>query len=316
MTKNELRASYLELTKLETIEDCQKLLDIYLEYYLLIAQKQLSKAYTRENADAKLINQMVFTKGTHIKKILEGSGFNSVTGSVLSPIIDPTILVSLIRNLYETVCLFHLIYVDSQTDDEKQIRYNLWVVSGLKYRQRFSEQATTSENIQKVEDERNVIDDIENKIYTNPIYTSLPELEQKKLQKFVSDKVYALQFDNNKVIKLSWQQMAEVMGCKEDFVAHVYTYFSLFAHPSNVAVFNFEAMFRKANEEYKIIVRANMRFCFAMLSIFIADYIKVFPELKDIYEELNLIDQIVLNQYNKLVRGDEYSINDSWTNLN
>jgi hypothetical protein len=49
-----------------------------------------------------------------------------------------------------------------------------------------------------------------------------------------------------------------------------------------------------------------------MLSIFIADYIKTFPEVLKTYEKMGLVEQIVINFHNKIARGGDYDINESW----
>lgn len=52
-----------------------------------------------------------------------------------------------------------------------------------------------------------------------------------------------------------------------------------------------------------------------LLSIFIADYIHLFPSVIKTFEKQPLINQLVLNGLNKLLRGNNYSINDTYKQL-
>lgn len=96
----------------------------------------------------------------------------------------------------------------------------------------------------------------------------------------------------------------------------MYTYFSLYAHPSIVAVFQFEQMFDKMEMGFLYLTITNLSQFFILVSVFIGDYIKLFPETISIYNNLNLRDQIVINFRNTFARGYEYSINDSWKEVN
>mgnify|MGYP003431035343 CR=1 FL=1 len=102
---------------------------------------------------------------------------------------------------------------------------------------------------------------------------------------------------------------------KKEIFENIYTYFSLYSHPSQVSVFQFEVMFDKESEAYKSLTVLNFKYCFSFLSVFIADYIYLFPDAKTIFEELSTGKQIVINSLNKLLRGDDFSINEAWKNL-
>lgn len=67
-------------------------------------------------------------------------------------------------------------------------------------------------------------------------------------------------------------------------------------------------MFSQEAEEFKKITTANLNYCFSILSIFVADYIKLFPKVKSTYNKLPLRDQIVIDFHNKMVRGEQHSI--------
>lgn len=316
MEKEKLRAEYIRLNKLATIEDCLDLFEIFLEHIWNVIQvHHEDKVYSYANKDAKILNQMMFTKMTHLKKIVEGVGYIAKNGDRLNKIIDPTIVASLTRNIFETVSVFNLIYRNTKSDDEKTIIYGLWVSSGLKYRQRFQSIATAAENIQKIADEQKQNDEIEMEIKDTALYKSLDADNQKRIDDKIKQKEFKIRFDGKEVKSLTWQNMCDVMGLNKDIFENIYTYFSLYSHPSEIAVFQFETMFSKENEEFKQLTTTNLKYCFSLMSVFIADYISLFPQVKGTFEKLDIYKQIALNAHNKMLRDDSYSINESWKNL-
>lgn len=316
MEKQKLREEYMRLNKLPTIQDCLDLFDIFLEHlWNVIQDHHEDKVYSYANKDAKILNQMMFTKLTHLKKIVEGVGYTAQNGDHLNEIVDPTIVASMTRNIFETVAVFNLIYRNTTSEDEKAIIYGLWVSSGLKYRQRFQSAATTPENIKKIADEQKQIADIEKEIKDTALYKSLDAKNQGKIDEKLKKKDFKIRFDGKEVIYLVWQDMCDVMGLNKDIFENIYTYFSLYSHPSEVAVFQFESMFSKENEGFKQLTTTNLKYCFSLMSVFVADYINLFPQVKDTFEKLEIYKQIAINAHNKMLRDDAYSINDAWKNL-
>ncbi len=106
--------------------------------------------------------------------------------------------------------------------------------------------------------------------------------------------------------------MVKSMNIKTGKLDHAYTYFSLYSHPSNVAVFQYANMFKKGKESYRDLVKFNLQIAFMMLSVFIADYIKLYPAVLKTYEKMGIVEQIVINFHNSQARGHQYDINDSW----
>jgi len=61
--------------------------------------------------------------------------------------------------------------------------------------------------------------------------------------------------------------------------------------------------------------KLGLMYFYYFISFFSADFIHVFPYTKNTFEELPLLHQISISFPNKMARGDEYSINDSWKAL-
>lgn len=249
--KKELRNDCSRLFYCDIIKDSLELMDIYAKFlYQTIIRHHKEPVHNYADADAKMVVQMMFTKTLHLKNIVEGISFDSVYGTSLNNIVDPTIVASLIRNIYETVGMFNLIYRNTKTDDEKTILYCLWVYSGLKYRQRFEKFTSSEENIEKIESEKKQLKNLINTIEETELYKKLDEKNKKIIKRKIKDKNYLIEFNNLTVVPLHWQELTKTIGIKTDLYDSIYTYFSLYSHPSNVAVFQFSDMFNKKDETF------------------------------------------------------------------
>ena len=77
-------------------------------------------------------------------------------------------------------------------------------------------------------------------------------------------------------------------------------------------MFQFSGLFKKGIEGFKDMTNFNLNNVFVFLSVFIADYINYFPETKNIYEEMTLLDQVLIDFHQIIMRGEVYSINDNY----
>lgn len=315
--KEKLRAECSRLFACETMADSYELMGVYAELLFQIVKRHHEEpVYTQADADAKMVLQMMLTKTLHLRSIVTGISYQAQDGTTLNKIIDPTIVACLIRNLYETVAMFNLIYRNTKTPDEKTILYSLWVHSGLQYRQRFETVITTEENKQKADEEKKSIEQLIKIIEATDLYKNLDEKNQGKVKTRLKEKEYLMMFNGNEAVFLHWQELTKVMQVREGLFEKLYTYFSLYSHPSNVSVFQFADMFKLGNEEFPRMVNFNLKHYFTLTSLFIADYIKLFPTVQKTYDSMSVRDQIVINFHNTFLRGQDFSINDSWQLVN
>ena len=121
-----------------------------------------------------------------------------------------------------------------------------------------------------------------------------------------------MRFEDKEVVFLHWHELTKIIGIKDGMLDDIYTYFSLYSHPSNVAVFQFADMFKLGEEAFPQLVNFNLKIAFFMFSIFIADYIQLFPTVLQTYEKMSLRDQIVINFHNTMTRNYDFSINESY----
>ena len=308
-----LRQECSRLFICNTIYDSHSLLDIYSEFlFLAIKNHHEDPVYEEADADAKIIIQMMLTKVLYLKNAINGVSYLSNNGEGLPKLIDPTIIASLIRNIYETVGMFNLIYKSSNSKDEKKILYLLWVHAGLQYRQRFISGTKTKGNLDKFENEKKLIEEVITDIENITLYKNLDEKNQNKIKTKLKEKDYLLKFNKTDVEFLHWHELAKEMGADETLWNNIYTYFSLYSHPSNVSVFQFRDMFKKGEEAFIRLTNFNLQNAFFLFSFFIADYIKLFPKTINTFNNMAIRDQIVIDFFNFTMRGHESSINNSY----
>lgn len=315
--KELLRAECSRLFGCSTLGDSMELMEVYIEFLFQVVKNHHEEpVYTQANADAKMVLQMMMTKALHLRTVVSGVTYQAKDGMKLNRIIDPTIVGCLIRNLYETVAMSNLIYRTTKTKDEKTILYSLWVHAGLAYRQRFQSVITNEENQKKADEEKKSMEQLVQIIEATELYKQLDERNQSKLKGRIKNKEYLMMFNEKEVVFLHLQQLTEVMQIREGVFDKLYTYFSLYSHPSNVSVFQFADMFKLGDEEFPRTVNFHIKHFFMLASLFIADYIKLFPTVQKTFDALNIRDQIVLNFHNTFLRGQDFSINDSWQVVN
>src|SRR5690606_4912534 len=163
------------------------------EFMFIVIEKHHNDPITSNaNKDAVMLHQMMFTKLTHLRKLIEGVGYVGKNDIKMNPIIDPIIIASLVRNIYETVSVFNLIYRYSKTPDEKQIIYGLWVCSGLEYRQRFESFVTGSSNLKTLDSEMKTINRIKSEIRKKELYQNLDERNKGKIETALKKKEFKI----------------------------------------------------------------------------------------------------------------------------
>lgn len=313
MIDKEFLEEFDRLSLSKTIQDSSDLFEIYKEcMFSILIEFHGKPVKSIIDRDANIIFQMMFTKLLYLEKIISGVSYDDNNGKKLNEIIDPTIVAISIRNIFETTCVFHLIYTNTSDEEERMILYNLWVHAGLKYRSRFEKVATTKENIKKMEEEKKEMERLEEEIRQSKLFQSLKDKGQGKILTKLKEKDYKISIEDGKVNFLSWQQITELMGLNEELFEDIYTYFSLYTHPSNVSVFQFSDLFKKGEEGFKRMSNFNLRNAFVFLSTFIADYINYFPETLDIFEKMPLLNQVLIDFKQITMRGEEYSINDNY----
>jgi hypothetical protein len=312
MTQDQLRQEIMRMAHENTIAEKLAQLDIFSNCLMNLVLSN-DEAKDHMEVDAKIILQMILSKVLHIRDAFKGMTYISPEDIILlNGLLDPTIIGVLSRNLFETICAFHLIYINTKSAEERRILHNLWVISGLKYRQKFTEIITTEENKEKAENELREIDRLTEEVKNTEVFQAQGTKGKSKIITRINQKDYKIIFKGTEVHYLSWQDVTELLLNQNPLFKEMYTYFSLYAHPSYISVLQYSQMFNAETEGNKSMAMFNLRFCLILVSIFLSDYLKLFPVALPVFENFSDVDQIKMNMYNRMIRGNAYSINNSW----
>lgn len=274
----------------------------------LITKHHYDYINSDEEHDAKMILQIVHSKLSHILSACNGV---TLLEDSTKPIIDPSVHVIIGRNIFETVVFFNLLFMFYSRVDEKELVYKLWKLSSFKYRNRFAQFAKSEAAKQVVQEEINAIQELENEIKSSQIYLNSNPQSKGQIEQAIKKKNFWIYIDNGEInASYGPQYLCDKMTKNHPILKEQYTRYSLFTHPSKETVNFFGNIF--VNEEYKYFAGANLRVTNCLISMFICDYVKLFSNCKQTFDNMSEFSQIVCNFYNKQIREEDTCINESW----
>lgn len=280
-----------------TIENCRHYLGVVLDaYFVMMDKTHQSVVHTAREQYAQIILQMFFTKGLAASKLLEGLSYTH--GDVtLNPIIDHTLLFILARNLCETLTAFELIAMLPDSDEKRTIMERLFENSGYKYRLRLYSPEMQLVHKEQYETEQKIVQDAKATILKTSYYQTLPKEQQKLLRDLIKRKSYQVILSTNEVRQLSWQEALSIYVAPNGLFDNIYTYFSLMTHPSIIAMNQFDQAFAKDDPEYPRLCITAILYILSFMSMFLQEYIAIFPDAKVLFDEQSDDIQGLLKMY-------------------
>jgi hypothetical protein len=295
-----------EITAYKRILDCS--------LKILIDHKKTSKLTEIEN-DGHLMIQIILLKSLSLLKLANGFKYrNDLNNTTLNDIYDPFGMGNLVRSQYEAFCNFNNIYIQSINQDEIELKYYLWVICGLKSRQRFP--ANSANSKEQREKESKIIVEYVDLISKNACYISLNERAKSNLECCLGNREWQIKVAGDNVYKIAWHQMFSNAGVKH--YDEQYNYLSSLSHPSNLSVILFKQMFEGSKPEERSdyhSMRGMLTTSKTIMSFLLKDYITYFNLHKQ-FDELPIIDQMLVNAFNRNFRGKEYVLNNTLEKLN
>jgi hypothetical protein len=279
----------------------------------LIFSENLSKKSEMER-NGHYLFQMTSLKCLSVLKLVQEKTQyrNDISGFTMQ-VYDPFSLEPVVRSQFEAFAHFNNIFINSHSDEDKQLKYNVWAICGLMNRQKFA--AIQAESLAKKASEKKEIDAIEKQILNNKTFKSLNSDSQKEILKRIERSDWKLTIKGNVAVFPGWQKLSENAGTNSH-MKDMYRRFSLYAHPSYVSVFQFRDAYEKGNETADFFTEMILKFSKFYMSLLIADYCKFSPEAKKAFNEMPELHQLLVNYYNKMFRGNSFQINNLWDKFN
>lgn len=308
MIKVKLQEEYARLLLSKDLNELFTTLNLLTDYIFRLGQAHHSFSPHYYHAGTML--QMFVTKNISLMKMLTGVGYQASNGSGLNDILDPTTIIPHIRTMYELLCTFELVYVLPNTEEKKLILYNLWCIAGLKNRQAFNNDSMNTEQKEQCEDEAIEIKERIKAIRETTIYNL--HNNKKVIEERIDKKDYKLVIDDDNFAKAyGWKAIPQQINMNKGGVfTETYNYFSMYAHSSYIAAIQFDEMFKERDDVP--IIGHMIKNAIIMNSVFISDYMAIFPETKDFFFKQDINLQMAIRVFAKMVRGYSNDLDEKW----
>ena len=297
----------LQIARCDTIADvkeCMKvLLGLYVRFNKVLVTK---KNVSARDSDCIAMMHMFYAKGASFLQLLDGFPFVE-EGKEIGRIIEPTLLYSLARDMYEALSAFELVFVLPKTEEQKMMAYNIFYISSMKERANYKHQTEKSRKIAAEEAED--VEKAKRQIEATAYYQQLPEKHKQFLQAKMNSPhpVYRLLYEEHAVQPVKWEDAYTTFNMREELFGNIYAFLSLYAHPTAVAVTRFREMFTDQQNDIERKVSYAGKLVTLMLSAFVMDFCKQFDFAKEVYHQSDETTKCLVDLINIIARGPEYT---------
>ena len=194
---------------------------------------------------------------------------------------DPGSINVLGRAALESFLVFHYVFVEPRSDDEKDFRYFLWLHASYINRQKCP--SRYEEGKKQLNDEKKIIADLKEKINNNSIFQQLDQKKQEKLLKEMEKGKWRFQWQNGQWKPASWTSIGVSAGLSEIIVKQFYGHLCAYAHSgcqSAQQVGNAETA-----ETQKALCVATMELIMIAMANTIKVYCQMFEKSKDVIQK-------------------------------
>jgi len=292
--------AYRRMLNPQSLADVVMYLDFMIDFFFKVMCSLKDIVFKNQfRAQMSTMVQMMFMKGKSMRDLMDG--FSHSLGDVhFIGYADHTILFTLVRAAYEQLCAFELIYIIPDTQDKKIILENAYVAAAQVNRLKMFTEEALSRYPEETQIVRQGIEECKNDIRKTRLYQSLTEKEQKGLEEQVFKKgEYQIVFTEEGKLKLhvGWDEVRKYCKLSTTTLHGVYKYACNMAHPSYLALCQFYDSYEEgAIEELNHTAVIQM---IGILSVFIMDYIKIFPEAEHVYSNLDIESKFMVRMYSE-----------------
>lgn len=292
--------------QLDTIDDCKQYLRVMLDFYFdVIKSPEGRKATSYIEDDRNIWMQTLFSEGFHFLSLLDGVGYNKGIDR-LNPIVDPSVLFSVARRIYESVIAFEILFVIPDSEDKKAILYNLFMAHGLSERLKNIDEEMRSHNPERVAEEQKDIDECLREIEGTDLYSELDQQTKNIIKNAFGKKFRYIFKEDNSLEFVNYDDADKLLRIKNNMLKGTYSYFSLHGHPSYVSIFQFRDAFNNDSRADISLMAPHATQCvLAFMSFFIVDYMKLVPEIKIMFDKFEEPRRFAIGMYEDAMRGEK-----------
>ena len=292
--------------QLDTIDDCKQYLRVMLDFYFdVIKSPEGRKATSYIEDDRNIWMQTLFSEGFHFLSLLDGVGYNKGIDR-LNPIVDPSVLFSVARRIYESVIAFEILFVIPDSEDKKAILYNLFMAHGLSERLKNIDEEMRSHNPERVAEEQKDIDECLREIEGTDLYSELDQQTKNIIKNAFGKKFRYIFKEDNSLEFVNYDDADKLLRIKNNMLKGTYSYFSLHGHPSYVSIFQFRDAFNNDSRADISLMAPHATQCvLAFMSFFIVDYMKLVPEIKTMFDKFEEPRRFAIGMFEDAMRWEK-----------
>lgn len=247
--------------------------------------------------------QMMFTKGKSMRSLLDGVSHTNY-GKKLSSSADHTILFTLVRTAYEQLCAFELVYLIPDTDDKRIILENAYIAAGQVNRLKMFTEDALARYPEEADMARRDIEDCKREICDTQLFQCLSENAQRVLMDTIFKKgEFQIVFTEDGKMKphVGWDEVRDYCRLGTDTLHGMYKYACNMAHPSYLGLIQFRDAYKEGAIE-SLNETAIMQMI-SVMSVFMMDFLKAFPEIAHVYQNLDEETKFVVRMYSESFRN-------------
>lgn len=173
-------------------------------------------------------------------------------------------IVILSRAVIETYITMFEVFFEPTTEDDKEFRHALWLLSGFILREKYA--PSTSEFQKEYDESREQIQEMRERIKTTEAYKSLTQKQKKDVL--------------NGKRRRTWDQVAKNAGFGEITIRQIYAFQSSYVHADGLS--GTQITTAKTKDEQIEVIETQMTLVMMFMSKMILNYTQMFPESDDI----------------------------------
>lgn len=292
------------LTKMKTLDDCKRYMDVMLDFYFQVVKSPESRKCTSAlDDDRNIWLQQIFSMGCHFRSLLDGVGYHNGLDR-MNPIIDPDVLFTVARRIYESVVVFDALFILPKDENHQTILYNLFMAHGLSERLKNLDDDMRKRNPERVASEEADIAACKDAIVNCPLYAQLTQQTKNTIDNAFGRKYRYIFTDNDELKFIQYEEAYQMLRVKEELYSSLYSFFSLHGHPSYLSICQFRDAFKNEFRADMMMAEHATQCAISFMSIFIVDYMKISPELKAKYDAMDEPLRFAIGMYEDAMRGE------------
>ena len=210
-------------------------------------------------------------------------------GLAICDFVDPSSINVVGRAAIETFLTFHYVFVEPQTDEDKDLRYISWELAGLIERQGFPARSPAGKK--RLEDDKQLIETLRNKLKKNSVFDTLSNRQKRRL------------IERGEWRLKSWREIILSAGLSKIHAESFYSYLCGYAHSGNLSILQVRQT--RTNQERRALIESTFSLMMIAMANIIKAYCAIFPKAKAMYTKVFPSKNVVDLWFEVGARSDE-----------